>query len=153
MKLMLLMYFEFLISLYFWLTNLSCRREPLANQAVERNICFPVTASQRKAPKSRRNCPKLDDSVRRWIEKEVDGRKCLESEGSVENRTMAFKISKFSCFHLFRVLSKVITHHTFSRFKVTLRWLFIFTAYSIVMMCSLLFYLKSKPTEVSKIRQ
>lgn len=39
MKLMLLMYFEFLISLYFWLTNLSCRREPLANQAVERNIC------------------------------------------------------------------------------------------------------------------
>ena len=153
MKLMLLMYFEFLISLYFWLTNLSCRREPLANQAVERNICFPVTASQRKAPKSRRNCLKLDDSVRRWIEKEVDGRKCLESEGSVENRTMAFKISKFSCFHLFRVPSKVITHHTFSRLKVTLRWLFIFTAYSIVMMCSLLFYLKSKPTEVSKIRQ
>ena len=121
MKLMLLRYFEFLISLYFWLTNLSCRREPLANQAVERNICFPVTASQRKAPKSRRNCPKLDDSVRRWIEKEVDGRKCLESEGSVENRTMAFKISKFSCFHLFRVPSKVITHHTFSRLKVTLR--------------------------------
>lgn len=110
MKLMLLMYFEFLISLYFWLTNLSCRREPLVNQAVERNICFPVTASLRKAPKSRRNCPKLDDSVRCWIEKAVDGRKCLESEGSVENRTMAFKISKFSCFHLFRVPSKLITH-------------------------------------------
>lgn len=121
MKLMLLMYFEFLISLYFWLTNLSCRRKPLANQAVERNICFPVTASQRKAPKNRRNCPKLDDSVRCWIEKAVDGRKCLESEGSVAIRTMVFKISKFPCFHLFRVPSKPITHHTFLRLKVTLR--------------------------------
>ena len=57
----------------------------MANQAVERNICFPVTASQRKAPKSRRNCPKLDDSVRCWIEKAVDGQKCRKSDDGVQN--------------------------------------------------------------------